>query len=380
MARHLLIDTTQKLHDFIDRTGHAGRLGIDTEFMREKTYYPKLCLVQLATEDQIACIDPLAIPDLSELWDWITDPSMLKVLHSGRQDLEVVFQASGRILAPVFDTQIAAALCGHGDQVGYANLVQERLGIELDKSMTRTDWSRRPLPQEALDYAAEDVRHLFTLQDQLVETLDQRGRLGWLEPEFDALLDESNYRVDTSCAWRRVKGSQRLKPRQLARLAAMADWRETEAMRLDRPRQWLVKDDALVFMAQRPPKSVDDIAKVRSVDDKTAQRHGEAILKAIESGENAEPPSDSGSMKTRLTAAEDAQLDLLMAVLKKTAAEIELSSASLSSRKELEKLVRGERDTPVLKGWRKAAVGDLLLDVLEGKVALRAGIDGLLVE
>lgn len=372
MGRFSYIDTDNQLASFCKQAASADTLAIDTEFMREKTYFPRLCLLQVATREQIACIDPLAISQLDPLWALFENPDCVKVLHAARQDIEVIFQASGAILAPVFDTQVAAALCGYGDQIGYANLVEEVLGIQLDKSMTRADWSRRPLSQDALEYAADDVRHLFQVYEHLFQRLDERGRLEWLEPEMRSLLDKEQYVPDPSQAWRRVKGMQRLKPRQVARLQALAAWREDEAIRADRPRQWILRDEALIFMSQRPPRTPEDIASVRGVDEKIARKFAEIILARLEAAESAEAPADIPGKKQRLDSGQEAQLDILMSALKKLAADAELAPASIASRKDLEKLVRGEKDSPVLKGWRKAAAGDRLLEVLEGKLALRS--------
>lgn len=384
MGRFSYIDTESQLASFCEQASSADVLAVDTEFMREKTYYPRLCLLQVATREQIACIDPLAISKLDPLWRLFANRDCVKVLHAARQDIEVIFQASGQasgtLLAPVFDTQVAAALCGYGDQIGYANLVEEILGIQLDKSMTRTDWSRRPLPQDALEYAADDVRHLFEVHEHLVRRLDEHGRLEWLEPEMHALLDESQYQPDPSRAWQRVKGMQRLKPRQIARLQALAAWREEEAMRADRPRQWILRDEAMIFMAQRPPKNTADVANVRGVEEKTARKFGETIVSLMESAENAEPPADIPGKKHKLDLGQEAQLDLLMAALRKLAADAELAPASIASRKDLEKLVRGDMDAPVLKGWRRAAAGDRLLEVLAGKLTLRSDGDAVTFE
>lgn len=380
MGRFTFIDTESQLAAFCKQAASASILAVDTEFMRERTYYPRLCLLQVATPEHIACIDPLALGSLAPLWKLFENPECVKILHAARQDIEVIYQASGAILAPVFDTQVAAALCGYGDQIGYANLVEEILGVQLDKSMTRTDWSRRPLPQDALEYAADDVRHLFDVQKHLVKRLEDHGRLEWLEPEMLSLLDKQQYEPDSSQAWRRVKGVQRLKPRQVARLQKLAEWREEEAMRADRPRQWIIKDEALVFMSQRPPRTKEEIAGVRGVEEKTARKFADTILEALQAGEKADPPTDLPGRKHKLDPGQEAQLDMLMAALRKLAADAELAPASIASRKDLEKLVRGDMDTPVLKGWRKAAAGDRLLDVLAGRISLRATGDELSFE
>lgn len=379
MPQFAFIDTAPALRAFLDDTATANVVALDTEFIREKTYYPRLCLLQVAADERIACIDPLVLQeaDLAPLWNRLADPGTLVLLHAGRQDLEVIFQASGRIPATVFDTQIAAALCGHGDQVGYATLVRDILGIEVDKSMTRADWSRRPLPNEALEYAADDVRYLHALYTHFDTRLEGLGRRAWLQPEVAALVAPSQYEPDPANAWRRIRAAAKMKPKEVAVLRALAEWREREAMRVDRPRQWLLKDDALVFIAQRPPKNVAALIAVRGVEEGFASRHGETLLSLIETARQAQPPSDLPQMRERLTPAEEAQTDLLMAALKAIAAENELAPASISSRKEIERLVRGDRDIDLLRGWRLAAAGARLLDVLEARAALMAAHDGV---
>ena len=377
MPRFTFIDTPSALREFLAEIADADSIALDTEFIREKTYYPRLCLIQLAANERIACIDPLALDDLAPLWELLANPKNQVLLHAGRQDIEVIFQASGKIPARVFDTQIAAALCGYGDQTGYAALVRDILGIELDKSMTRADWSRRPLPGEALEYAADDVRHLHVLHAHLSERLKALRREDWLTPELDALTEPSQYAPDPADAWRRIRAAAKLKPGEVAVLRALAEWREREAMRADRPRQWLVKDDAMVFIAQRPPKNLAGLMAVRGVEEGFASRYGETLLQLIEAARRAPPPDDLPRMRDRLTAAEDAQADLLMAALRAIAAKNELAAASIANRKEIERLVRGDRDVDVLRGWRRAAAGMKLVDVLEGRLALLSSADGI---
>lgn len=371
------IDTPGALQDFLDDVPSGETIALDTEFMRERTYYAQLCLVQIAAGDRIACIDPLAIDDLGALWDRLADPGTLVLLHAGRQDIEVIFQACGKVPAPVFDTQLAAALCGYGDQVGYANLVKDVLGASVDKSMTRADWSRRPLSRDALDYAAEDVRHLHALHAHLVDRLRALGRESWLEPEFEALTDAAQYEPDAAAAWRRIRAAAKLKPREVAILAALAEWREREAIRANRPRKWLLKDDVLVFMAQRPPRNLGELMAVRGVEEGFASRHGEALLNVMQAARQAEPPAGLPTMRDRLTPVQEARADLLMAALKAIAARNELAAASIANRKEIERLVRGDRDIDLLRGWRRKAAGETLLDVDEGRVALLAGTEGI---
>ena len=377
MSRFAFIDTTAGLAQYLDDIASASTIALDTEFIREKTYFPRLCLVQLAANDQVACIDPLVLDDLSPLWKRLADPATQVLLHAGRQDLEVIFQASGGIPASVFDTQVAASLCGYGDQTGYAALVRDILGVELDKSMTRADWSRRPLSADALEYAADDVRYLHALHAHLVERLAARGRSEWLAPELESLTEPSQYNPDPAGAWRRIRAATKLRPREAAVLRALAEWREREAMRVDRPRQWLLKDDVLVFIAQRPPQNLAALLAVRGVEEGFASRHGEALLALVESARKAEPPQDLPQLRERLTPVEEAHADLLMAALKAIAAENELAAASIANRKEIEALVRGDRDLGLLRGWRRAAAGLKLIDILEGRLGMIATSAGI---
>lgn len=377
MPRFTFIDTPAALRDYLDATASARSIALDTEFMREKTYYPRLCLIQVSANDQIACIDPLVLEDLTPLWERLAQPETLVLLHAGKQDLEVIYLACQTIPAPVFDTQIAAALCGYGDQVGYAALVKQVLSIELDKSMTRADWSRRPLSNDALDYAADDVRHLHPIYEHLQERLESLGRGEWLAPELENLTEPSQYSPDPAEAWRRIRAAAKMKPKEVAILRALAEWREREAMRVDRPRQWLIKDDVLVFIAQRPPRNMAELLAVRGIEEGFASRNGENLLALIDAARNAPPPADLPVMKERLEPAQEAQADLLMAALKAIAADNGLAAASIANRKEIERLVRGERELDVLRGWRRAAAGLKLLDILDGKLGMLATPEGI---
>lgn len=380
MPRFTLIDNDHALHRLLAQLEDANTLAIDTEFLREKTYYPRLCLIQVCSGSQVACIDPLAISDLNPLWRVLLDPARLKVLHAAKQDLEVIYQACGEVPSPIFDTQIAAALCGYGDQTGYAALAKDLLDVELDKSLTRMDWSRRPLPTDALEYAADDVRHLYTIWEMLVDKLEELGRQHWLAPEMDALIDPAQYRTEPADAWRRLRTARKLKPKQVAVLQTLAEWREEEAMRRNRPRGWLLKDDALIFMAQRPPQNYAELANVRGVDAKTIERHSEELLERIETARKTPPPADLPEDKARLSATQEAQVDMLMSALKMIAENAKLSPASIGTRKDLERLVRGDMNSPVLQGWRRAAAGERLLEVLSGKLALRTEGDRIRFE
>ena len=378
-ADYLYIDTAPTLAGLCDRLKGQPWLAVDTEFMRERTYYPELCLVQVATDDLVACIDPLALPSLEPLLTLLLDARMVKVLHAARQDLEIFFHLSGRVPAPVFDTQVAARFLGMPDQVGYGAAVQTLLGVSLDKSHARTDWARRPLPAAALDYAADDVRHLRTLYHKILAELAARGRAAWVEPEQKALVDEKLYKPDPDTVWSRIRGTQRLKPKSLALFKTLAAWRERTAMTENRPRQWILKDEALMDLVRQLPADLESLAAVRGVGESLAKRHGAEILALLKAGGDESQP-EKHKRETPLKPEQEALVDALNALLRLQAAKGDVSVASLANRAELERLVRGERELPLLKDWRLEMAGRELLEFLEGRLTLGAAGGGLKVK
>ena len=360
----------------------SPRVALDTEFMRERTYHAQLCLVQLADAERIVVVDPLAFAagkgELRPLHDLLADTAVLKVLHSGRQDLEIFAQQMGTVPAPLFDTQVAAALLGLGDQIGYANLVQRLLGVTLEKLHTRIDWSVRPLPVGAMEYAADDVRYLLAVHDALRTELGQRERLEWLDAEFAQLARLDSYRTDPADAWRKVRGSQRLTEPQRARLATLAAWRERTALEVDRPRGWVLKDELLIDIAKRNPADLDGLAQLRDMPPAVVKRRGAELLAALSAAGGADAPAIEPP-RPRLTPEQDGLVDLLAALTRKRAAEHGVAVAALATRRELERLVLGERELEVLAGWKRTTVGEALLAALDGRIAL-AVRDGRLVE
>ncbi|MDQ2069579.1 ribonuclease D [Natronospira bacteriovora] len=381
MAETEFINRADALADFVAGIQTADWLAVDTEFIREETYWPELCLIQVAAADRIACIDPLALDAeaMQPLRELMLDPSRIKVFHAARQDLEVFHHEWGALPGPVFDTQIAASMLGHGDQIGYANLVQALCAVELAKGHTRTDWRARPLPAEAVEYAADDVRYLGPVFQQLHTALEKGGRLEWLREEFDALLDEGLYRPDPEGAWKRVKGHRKLRPNQLAILASLARWREEEALARNRPRRWILKDQALVDLARRPPATVQDMEDMRDIPPRVLQKHGEAIVRHAQAGKEATPPSMAAT-PDRLDAHQEAQVDALMALLRARCAEHDMSPAQVATRKQLESLVRGETELPLLRGWRAAMAGRDLEGLLAGRLTLKLSEGRLVAE
>ena len=366
------ITTKAALQDLCERMTTIPWVALDTEFMREKTYYPQLCLLQLATPEWAACVDPLADLDLAPLHEVLYRKDMVKVFHAAGQDLEIFYHLHGRLPAPLFDTQIAAPLLGHADQIGYGNLVAEVLGETLDKAHSRADWSYRPLSEEQLKYAAEDVIYLARMYPVLRDTLVSHGRLEWLAEDFTALADPARYAAPPELAWMRIKGSDRYRGAQLSVLQTLAAWRETTAQQQNLPRGWLMRDDVLLDIARHQPKDIQALSRIRSIQERMLKRHGEALLALIESARQRPPDkANRPDRPDRLTPQQEAVVDMLMAVVRMCAVEQTLHPNVLASRKDVARLVQGDDRTAVLHGWRRALIGNELQTVLQGERCLR---------
>ncbi len=341
----------------------ASALALDTEFVRERTYYPKLCLIQAGAAGDIALVDALAIADGGALASLLADPARPKLLHAARQDIEALLPVTGVPLAPVFDTQQAAALLGFPAQVGYAELVRQLLGVELAKGHARTDWARRPLSAAQLAYAADDVRYLPALAEALEARLVAAGRRGWLDEESAALNDIALYRVEPAEAWRRLKGLERLDAPAFAAARGLAEWRERRAMSRDLPRGWVMTDATICELAMTRPATREALARVTVVPPRTAARAVDELLAAIAApqgevaGRGAGEPGKPGPEQLRLQKALQARLASL-------AAELGIQPEVLATRRELAALARGERDVPAMSGWRREVVGERLVAVL----------------
>lgn len=366
------VDTPEALERLCRDLQPARVLALDTEFIREKTYSARLCLIQIASDDLIACVDPLALPDLAPLLEILHDPARLKVLHAARQDLEIFHDLDGRIPAPVFDTQIAATLLGFPDQAGYGTLVEGLLGVRLEKSHARTDWSRRPLEAEQIAYAADDVRYLRQLYPLIRQRLEAAGRQDWLDEDFRALENPALYTRPDEDAWRRVSGHGRLRPAQLVVLRALAAWREAQARARDKPRKWFLGDETLLELARRAPADRAALERIRGLTPALLRQHGDTLLHLIREA-RALPREQwpEAPKRERPTPEQEGLADLLMACVRLLGQQHGISPATLTTRKEVERLVRGERDLPLLQGWRAKLAGHTLLDLLQGKLALQ---------
>ena len=374
MKIHDLITDSDELAELIERMSVHGYVVVDTEFMRENTYWPILCLVQIATEDEAAAIDPLAEGiDLSPLLDLLVDNhDVLKVFHAGGQDLEIFHNLTGKVPTPLFDTQIAAMALGYGEQVGYANLVAATLGHQLDKGARFTDWSRRPLDKRQLDYAIADVTHLAEIFPRLLDELRKTGRGAWLDEEMARLADPSSFAFEPGDAWKRIKLPSR-KPEVLGRLKALAAWREREARGKNLPRGRIVKDDTLGELANNPPRKQDDLTRVRGLSKGWKDNDiGARLMDAIADAEPLAPEEMPAKPPRRPGLTKDASLvsDLLKLLLKIRSKETGVAPRLIARAQELELLAAGVReDLDILSGWRFEEFGRDALDLVEGRLA-----------
>jgi ribonuclease D len=373
------IDTREALNRFCDQLHDVDWIALDTEFLREKTYYPKLCLLQVATPDQVACIDPIAIEDLSPVLEILFDPAVTKVLHSGRQDLEIFYHIAGKVPSPVFDTQIAALMLGYPEQVGYASLVKGELGVELDKLHTRADWSLRPLSPEQLRYAADDVVYLVAIYQRLCEKLAALGRSDWLLEDFQRLTNSDLYENAPGNAWLKVKGGNRLRGNSLSVMQSLARWREQTARQKDRPKGWILRDDALIDIARHRPDSLAALGKIRGLGEGLVRNSGKNIIELVKEATGTPPvPFPDKGKHTALSTDQNAQVDVMMALVRLSGEQNDLNPAVLATRKQLEMLALGDTQSTVVQGWRNRLVGEQLLAFLNGELRLSVR-DGRLV-
>jgi ribonuclease D len=374
MKIHPLINSTDDLAALVTRMKGHDFVAVDTEFMRENTYWPDLCLLQIASPDEAAAIDPKADGlDMEPLLDlMVNNDEVLKVFHAGGQDLEIIHNLTGDVPNPLFDTQIAAMALGYGEQIGYSNLVESVLGHNLDKGARFTDWSRRPLDKRQIDYAIADVTHLATIFPKLVNKLVKTGRGAWLDEEMDRLADPSSFAFAPEDAWKRLKLPSR-NPAVLGRLKALAGWRETEARSKNQPRGRIVKDDTLNELASHPPKTQDDLGKVRGLSSGWRNNDiGARLMTALAKAEPLDPDELPAREPRRPGLTKDAALvsDLLKLLLKIRAKEAGVAAKLIARSDELESLAAGVRsDLNILSGWRYDEFGRDAVDLVEGRLA-----------
>ncbi len=373
MQVHPLIDTNSALIEFCDLIKGSDFIAVDTEFMRENTFWPELCLIQVADSAHAAAIDPMAPGiDLKPLLDLLVDKEdMLKVFHAGGQDVEIIFNLTGKTPHPIFDTQIGQMALGQAEQVGYSNLVEAWLGVQLDKGARFTDWSRRPLDKRQIDYAIGDVTHLAKIFPMMLDKLVKTGRGHWLDEEMEKLADPANYSIDPDRAWQRIKIPSR-KPDVLGRLRALAAWREREARTKNLPRGRIVKDETLADLAAHPPKDQDGLGRVRGLSatwkgNDIGARLMEALANAKPLGKDDMPdraPRGPGLGKEGALVA-----DLLKLLLKIRARELNVAARLIARSDDLEALAAGTRKgIAMMEGWRYDVFGHAALDLVEGRM------------
>lgn len=374
MHIHGLIEDNAALANLCTRLAQSPFVCVDTEFMRESTFWPELCLIQIADTNEAAAIDPMTPGiDLKPLLDLLVDnEDVLKVFHAGGQDIEIIYNLTAKTPHPLFDTQIAAMALGQGEQIGYSNLVDSWLGIQIDKGARFTDWARRPLEERQITYAIADVTHLAEIFPRMLDKLRKTGRGEWLDQEMERLADPANYANDPDNAWKRVRIAGR-KPDVLGRLKALARWREMEARGKNLPRGRIVKDETLADLASHPPKKQSDLARIRGLSATWAGNDiGARLMAALADAKpmtNAEmPPRDD--RKPGLGKDGALVADLLKLLLKIRSRDIDVASRLLARSEDLEALAAGQRDgLSILTGWRYDQFGHDALDLVEGRLA-----------
>jgi ribonuclease D len=360
-----LVTTQDQLEAAVFRLQGAARLAIDTEFMRERTYFAQLCLVQVASDADCYLVDTLAGLDLKPLFAVLAARTRPKILHAARQDLEVMLNSGGTVPGPVFDTQVAAAMLGLPPQVGYADLVARQLGHSIDKAQTRTDWSRRPLSEAQLAYAADDVHHLLQLHTDLELALEAKARLAWHVEDCAALENPGLYRTDPTDAWRRLKGLGRLRAREQAAARALAEWREARAVASDKPRGWILTDEAILALATLAPGTTADLEQVRSLPPAVVRKRGDELLALMAAARDAVADLPGSPAPQRPTAEQNREIARLQQAVRDTAAALEISPEILATRRDVEALVLGPRESSaLLRGWRHEVLGAQLIDSL----------------
>lgn len=369
-----LITTTEALSDACSRLRQHPFVTVDTEFLRETTYYPKLCLIQMAGPDPAdAClIDPLAEGiSLEPFMALMADTKVVKVFHSARQDLEIIWNLGHIVPEPLFDTQVAAMVCGYGDSVSYEQLVNDLAKAKVDKSSRFTDWSRRPLTDAQLTYALSDVTHLVKVYEALMAQLEKNGRLDWLGEEMSILTSPQTYQADPDNAWRRLAGRLR-KPKEVAVLMEVAAWREREAQSRDVPRGRILKDDALIDIATSAPRSVEALGRLRSIPNGFERsRTGGDILEAVERGVARDLTTVPMPERSRGRGNTGAVVDLLKVLLKAVAEQEGVAPKIVATVEELEAIAESDNaDVPSLHGWRRALFGEKALALKNGQLGL----------
>lgn len=369
----MLIDTDQQFVAFLERCKKSPYIAIDTEFLREKTYYPKLCLLQMGIENEIAIVDPFKIRNLAALADVLVDPSIVKIFHACSQDVEILYHETGVVPSPIFDTQIAAAVLGKTQQASYSSLVSQYCDVNLPKKDSFTDWSQRPLSDSQIHYAADDVKYLPQIYYEMLAQLKKKNRLSWLEETFADLSKKEKYEIDPRVRYKKLKRVNQLNARQQAAAREFAAWRELQAQRLNIPRKWVVSDEQIVEACRREARTLDELYMVRGMKESLKTSEARKVLAALIAGLDC-PQSELPDVrpKSKNENNVDVILDVMNAFVRMRAREHEIAPQTLAPQAELLKLARGHYDdSELMQGWRYTLVGKDLRTLLEGGFALQ---------
>ncbi|MCP4766834.1 MAG: ribonuclease D [Gammaproteobacteria bacterium] len=375
------IDNDEALARYCAALSEASCCVIDTEFIRESTYYAELALIQVGSGDQFACIDPLAITDFKPFAELLVRPDLVKVFHSSSQDLEILYQKFAAVPSPVFDTQLAAAVLGYNHQISYADLVQQLCGVTLEKKHTRANWKRRPLSEDELDYAMDDVRYLLSIYEQLRDQLQVSRRSSWLERDLRDITDPEKYRVNMEQLWKRLKGVQKLKGEKLQIASDLCRWREQQAQRCNRPRRWILKDDTIIEIARHKPDSIESLSRIRELGDKTIQRNGDQLLSIVAQAQSVDAQHWPRPDKVESLSKHQLALgDCLMALCRVFAEQNQIALATLVTRKDIDNLILNQKSSRLTQGWRFTMAGEKLLEFIHGQSAISVEDDHLKLE
>ncbi|MCL2632140.1 MAG: ribonuclease D [Coriobacteriia bacterium] len=377
-----LIQDNKSLAQAIDILSTASVLAVDTEFMRERTFHAQLCLLQLATENDAFLVDPLADVDLNPLCEVLCNHSIQKVFHAGYQDLQILFELFGKTVAPIFDTQIAAALIGLPQQLSLVAIVKRYADVELKKVDTFSDWSKRPLRHAQIEYALDDVRYLPQVYASMRADLESAGRVHWLDEEFANMSNQEQYVEKPELLWHKIKGSSGLSRRQLGILQELAIWRDQEARTRNLPRKWVVADEQLIDITRRSPSNRDELFMTRGLQDRVSRRMTTGILAAVTRGlQKDEESLPIRSSKPIRGAGFTASMDMMQTMVHYRAAEHHIAGNILAANDELQALASGRREgLRVLSGWRREMIGNELLELLAGSISLSIQAGQLRVE
>ncbi len=361
-----IIQKAEKLQEFCTQIAKQEWLALDTEFIRENTYYPNLCLIQIACDERAACIDTLAIDDLSPLKELIFSDNITIIFHAASQDLEILFNLYKEIPTPIFDTQIAASALGYGEQVSYAHLVSKICGVTLDKSLSRTTWDRRPLSDKEIQYALDDVRYLTKIYPHLKNELENQERDHWLTDEFNRMCAKKRYEINLDELWKSIKGAGKLAPYQLIVLKQLAAWREQQAIQKNKPRTWILRDKILRILAIEQPDNFSALSTMEILTHQQLQDYADVLLECIRLGQQTQEQEwPDSSLTMPLNREQRKIMKQALQFVRERAEQLNIAPSLLATRSTIEKLLRGRRDLQILQSWRKELIGNDLVQLLE---------------